>query len=469
MNKFIPRLFASFFIGGASWVMAESGATPVYQLADVQGTFIQVPLTHDIYRYARHADLHDLKVLDAEHNALPYQLVTLIPTPEKSDPKIITDALAFFPVAVDATPDTLRQLHTSQTRIRGDKVQVATSDKVLDNKTPEFYLIDISKIDHAITSINIEWAAQPDNQYLEVELEATNNLQDWFSLGHATLVQISQQDQQLKHNQIAVDISKKEYDFLRLKILRGADQLNIIRMESQQKISPLADIPDTSESWSIGGQPAKIQTSVYFAHSRAKTQTVSAWEFTRDEVTPVETLSVDMGSTIYGDGIKVFSRTAENKDWQLLYQGIWFNAQVGEKWQTSEPLKIYQNHDKFWRLEFTESAKNYSPPKIIFSWQPTHLQIITNNKPPFSIAIGREANASSNQQVFNQIVSAASPKWMSANLIKLAVQPEAIITETGKVEWRQWIFWGALVAAVVVLLMFSLKLFKQLKMTDVSK
>ena len=470
MNKYISHLLTLFFAGNISCVIAAQNATPIYQLSDVKGTFVQVPLTHDIYRYAHYPDLRDLKVIDADLNSLPYQLVSVKPQMSKPEAKVITEDLAFFPVAVDATPDTLRKLHTSQTRIKGDQVQIATSDKLLDNKTPEFYLIDVNEIDHAITDLIIEWSELPANQYLEVELEATHNLQDWISLGHATLVQITRQDQQLKHNQIKVDIAKKEYEFLRLKIIRGAEQLSITRIEAQQKTLLVGDIKNTSEHWNLEGKQASLLTSVYFANSHSKMQAVAAWEFVRDELTPIESFSINLGTSVYGDGVKVFSRNTEKQEWQLLHQGVWFNVQVGEVWQTSEPVSIYPNHDKFWRVELNESAKNSSTPKLIFSWQPLQLQVITNSKPPFSVAISNEANAdTNNRQVFNQIVSAASPTWVSANLVKLDVQPQALSAREKSVDWRQLIFWAVLLAAVAVLLIFSLKLFKQLKVSQLQE
>jgi|GEM_PF-645770 len=478
MNKILLAILALFFTGNISAATATQSATPIYQLGNIEATFIQVPLTYEIYRYARYSDLRDLRVLDGEHNPLPYQLVSVNPgTPET---KIITNTLAFFPVAVDATPDTLRKLYTSQTRVSGDRIQIATSDHLLDSENPEFYLIDISKVDHAITSLSIDWEEQAANQYLEIELEATRNLQDWFSLGRATLVQLSQPGeqeqqsqhgkkiQQLKHNQINVDIAKKDYEFLRLKIVRGAEQLHITRIEAQHRIKYSSDQKAKGETWNISGQLAQVQTSLYFANSRSTIQSVSAWEFIRNEVTPVESLSINLGSNIYGDLINIFSRNTEKQDWRMVYQGVWFNAQVGEAWRSSEAIKIYPNGDKFWRVELNESAKDFQAPALVFSWQPLQLQVVTNNKPPFSVAVSNEYNIDKNNaQVFRQIVGASSPKWISTHLIKLNVQPEALVAEETKVDWKRLIFWAALVAAVIVLLIFSLKLFKQLKVSDI--
>ena len=73
------------------------------------------------------------------------------------------------------------------------------------------------------------------------------------------------------------------------------------------------------------------------------------------------------------------------------------------------------------------------------------------------------------QQVFRQIVATASPKWVTANLIKRDVQPEVLVAIEKQRDWKKLIFWVALIAAVIVLFIFSFKLFKQLKVSDVKQ
>lgn len=461
------KRIGSTIIFVSAFLLAQAAycITPIYQVNDVQGTFLQVPLTHDIYRYSQHANLQDLEVLDADQNPLPYRLVSIVPEAKPTEPKIVISQLNFFPVAADATPDTLRKLHSTQVKVQGDKVLVTTSDKTLNNTTPEFYLVDVSELDHDLTSLSIDWLAQIDNQYLEVELEASRNLQDWFSLAKSTLVQINQQEQSLKRNHIDVSIAKKDYEFLRLKILRGAENLHITAVAAEQKIGLSVDAPLVKEEWSLGGVLAKNQTTVYLLNSHSKSYPVSAWEFIRNETTPVDTVAIDFGTHTYGDGAKIFSRNATNQNWQLQQQGIWFNALVGSQWQKSNPVSVVRNHDRYWRIELNESAKNINP-NVIFGWAPIQLQIITNNKPPYILAINGSGNNGYNrEQVFQQILTTSVPVWINAGLTSLNVQPEAISVAQKALDWKQWLFWVALMLAVGVLLVFSLKLFKQLNIS----
>ena len=463
MNN-ILRLTASIFFTVCSMVLSRAAycATPIYQINHVEGTFLQVPLSHTIFEYSKHYGLQDLIVQDVEKKSLPYRLVAASPEARSKDEKLVSDSLRFFPVSPDATPETLRKLHTTQVSSSGNSTKVLTSDKVLNNATPDFYLIDISQVEHDLTGVEVDWIAQPNNQYLEVELEATRDLQNWFSIAKATLVQISQQDESLKRNLIDVQIPKKDFEFLRLSVLRGAEDLEIIHVLGQQKTGNVVTRP-AEETWAIKGKLAKTQTTVYLPSSHSKTYPVTAWEFERNDLTPVSTIAIDFGMASYADSAKIFSRDNENQNWRLQQQGIWFNAQIGNQWQKSNPVNIAVARDRFWRIELNAAAKDNIAPDLVLGWVPYQLQIITNNKPPYFLAIESVKNQIDNrEQVFNQIISAAKPEWVNAGLRRLEVSPNELAGTQEFIDWKQWIFWVALMLALGVLLTFSLRLFKQL-------
>ena len=105
---------------------------------------------------------------------------------------------------------------------------------------------------------------------------------------------------------------------------------------------------------------------------------------------------------------------------------------------------------------------------MVFTWQPKQLQIIADNKPPYSLAIDlkntdSKSSSAIHNQIFNELVSKTKPTWVIANLISLNVEPDKL-AKTLSVDWKQWIFWLVLVIAVIVLLVFSLKLFKQVNL-----
>ncbi len=454
--------------------------TPIYRINEAQGTYFQVPLSHDIYRYSQHADLRDLVVVDANNNNLPYRLVSLIPKIkiQESEAQEIamqktsavqknSAVLDFYPITANATPAAMRALRTTNISVVDNNVHVAISDKPMPasnqpiNSAPDFYLIDISTLKTSVTALQIEWLPNEKNQYLEVQLEASSNLQNWVSLGRSTLLQIIQQEQQLKRNRLAVEIAPNSYEFLRLKIIQGGDALQIMSITALQFVNEMKPVEVANESWTVGGSLASVQTTVYFPNDHSKTFSVAAWKYMRDESTPVETLSLNLAENTYGDSVKVFSRTSEKQSWQLQYQGIWFNAQVGSQWQHSDVINVYRSSDKFWRIELKETTKARLKPELVFSWQPTQLQIITNNKPPYALAINPQNTAYQSNQVFNQLLGKTNPVWVNSELVSLHASPLAVTLSSSTIDWQKYLFWAFLLLALIVLLGFALRLFKQ--------
>ena len=467
-------VFATCFFA----LICSAEITPIYRINEAQSTYLQVPLSHDIYRYSQHADLRDLVVVDASNNNLPYRLVSLKPNIQEPETQAIAGqktntvqksetVLDFYPITANATPAAMRALRTTNISVVDNDVHVAISDKPMPasiqptNSTPDFYLIDISTLKTNVTALQIEWLPNEKNQYLEVQLEASSNLQNWVSLGRSTLLQIIQQEQQLKRNRLAVDIAPNAYEFLRLKIIQGGDALQLVRITALQLVNEIKPAEVASESWSVSGSLASVQTTVYFPNEHSKTYPVAAWEYVRDESTPAETLSLNLAENTYGDSVIVFARASEKQKWQLQHQGIWFNAQVGSQWQQSDAIKLYRNSDKFWRIELKESTKTISKPELVFSWQPAQLQIITNNKPLYSLAINPQNTAYQSNQVFNQLLGKTNPVWVTSELVSLHASALAVTLSSSTMDWQKYLFWAFLLLALIVLLGFALRLFKQ--------
>ncbi|HEY6529972.1 MAG TPA: DUF3999 family protein [Cellvibrionaceae bacterium] len=459
MNKLLAALLLMLC---ACRISALDTLTALYEIDTAQGTFLQIPLSHDVYRFSQQANLDNLVVIDAQQNLLPTRVMAINVPDALPLTQTIAHTVAFFPVPADATAETLRKMHSTQTSIQGDKTQIITSEKTLDNSTAEFFLLDISKLEQAITRLIVDWDTTAATQYVEVKLEASQNLHDWRSLTQATLVQVNEQGQSLKHNFINIKIAQHEYPYLRLKILRGADKLKITGITAEHTVESTPTAKKPIDSWRLTGESAKIQTSVYTPTAHSKTYAVRAWEYTRNEATPAARLSVDLGEKTYGDSIRVFSRASATQNWQLQYQGIWFQTQVGAHWQKSDRINLRNNGDKFWRLELSPTAQNIATPELVFSWESLFLHVIANDKPPFKLALSRDNSNRNREQVFNRIISTANPSWIQAHLIPLNNAPMEITDEPQPIHWQRWLFWAALLFAVVILLAFSLRLFKQL-------
>ncbi|RYZ94988.1 MAG: DUF3999 family protein, partial [Moraxellaceae bacterium] len=163
MNKLLAALLLTLC---ACRTLAANTSTAIYEIDAAQGTFLQIPLSHDVYRFSQNTNLDNLAVLDAQQNPLPMRVMAIHAPAGLPLRQTISHAIAFFPVASDATAETLRKMYSTQTNIYGDKTQIITSEKTLDNTTAEFFLLDISKLEQAITRLIVDWDATAATQYV---------------------------------------------------------------------------------------------------------------------------------------------------------------------------------------------------------------------------------------------------------------------------------------------------------------
>jgi hypothetical protein len=444
---------------------ANAEVIPVYQINEASGTYVQTTLTHDIYRYSADTQLNDLVVTDQQGNKLPYRITA--PGTQVSEQSQLTNA-RFFPVAVGAPPEALIALSSASIRLDANEISVSvektTNDKLQDQNAPvDFYVVDVSDLETRIDRLVVDWQVTETNQYLEVQVSGTNDLTTWSNIAQSTLVQLQKEGQLLTRNKVAVNLSELQYAYLRLKFTRGNENLQLtkIQIENTDKI---ANAPVT-DTWEVKGVLAEDQDSALRAGNHTAAMPVAAWEFVRDDIAPITNISLNLGTIMYGDSIKVFSRNTEKQPWQLLHQGIWFNTQVGSEWQQSDAINIYSNSDIYWRVELNELVRTTLDPMLVFHRQPQTLQFIANNAAPYKIAIDDQAapnNQQTSAQIFAQLVSGKELQWIQAAFTELKPNIDSFAHHGMQVSWKTLLFWGILLLAVAVLVGVAVRLMGQM-------
>ena len=463
----IKKIF--LFISCLVSMAVNADVTPVYQINEAPSTYLQTTLTHDIYRYSGDTQLNDLVVTDKQGNKLPYRITA--PSTQVSEQSQVTNA-RFFPVAVGSPPEALIALSSASIRLDANEISVSvektTKDNLQHQSAPvDFYVVDVSDVKTRIDQLVVDWQASEANQYLEVHVSGTNDLSNWSSIAQTTLVQLQKEGQLLTRNKIAVNLSERHYAYLRLKFTRGNENLQLtkIQIENTDKI---ANVP-VIDRWEVKGALAKDQDSAIRAGNHTAAMPVAAWEFARDDIAPVTNISLNLGTAMYGDNIKVFSRNTEKQPWQLLHRGIWFNAQVGSDWQQSDAINIYSNSDVYWRVELNELVRTTLNPTLVFHRQPQILQFIANNAAPYKIAIDDQAapnNQHTSAQIFSQLVSGKELLWGQVALTELKPNMDSFTRHGMQMSWKTVLFWGILLLAVAVLVGVAVRLIGQMKNTQ---
>lgn len=441
----------------------QAGMTPVYQIDEATATWIQTPLTHDIYRYTADPSLNNLVVVDNDGNKLPYRLIAPRVDATKKTAQV---PVRFFPVVAGATQETIAALNSASIRIHNNEVSIEVNQTPQEKQTApvDFYVVDISNVKEIARALVLDWDATESNQYLQVQLSGSRDLQQWQSLSEHTLAKLHKEGQSLIRNSLEFNSHENGYNYLRLKCTTACEGLVLTSIDAEVHEQQPDVLPE--DNWQIKGVLAADQQSAVRAGAYTNKLSVAAWEYERDDRAPVSRIGINLGNHYYGDTLRIFSRRTAKQPWQLQYEGIWFNAQVGTEWHQSEAIPVYTNSDQYWRIELNESVRNNLDPLILFKRTPQILQFIANHRAPYRIALDSQV-ASNNQQIhaqiFSQLAGGEEKTWTSVN--PLALAPDKALAEPTPINWKTILFWGTLLIAVAILIGVAIRLAKQMKPT----
>lgn len=460
---YIGRIIVFIAFGVMLSLSAQATITPVYQINDTSHTYLQSSLNHDIYRYSSNPNLSDLVVIDNLGNKLPYRLVNA----ELSSPQAAEiSSVRFFPVPQGSSTTEILTLDTESIKIQQADVTLrAKIVKSINRDAPiDFYIVDVTGFKSGGHELLLDWNADEKNQYLEVQVSGSRDLKNWQLLSEHALAKLKKNGQSLIRNTIPLAASGLDFNYLRLKFLRGSPtfQLTQVQLRSERNVihQPATD------TWKIQGALAKDQDSAWSGKADSTTIPVAAWEYEREDRAPINQLGIDLGTISYGDSIRIYSRHSNKQQWHLLYQGIWFNAQIGSDWQHSNAVSVYTNSDPYWRVELVASVRAVTSPLLVFELKTKMLQFIANKSAPYRIAIDSDAkvdNQQTSESILLQLIADNTVDWVTSDYTSLEPGIHSDEVELVWIDWKTLIFWMALSIAVVVLVVLSVRLLKQMK------
>jgi hypothetical protein len=445
---------------------AYADVVPVYEIKQTSSTYIQTRLTHDIYRYSSNSQLTDLLVVDQQGNKLPYRISA--PSAETSVQREQIP-VRFFPVPVGAAPETLLIFSSASIRLDDNEISVSAEKGMgaaAENPAAptDFYLVDLSDLKTRADQLSLLWPVNEAHQYLEVEVSGTNDMSNWAPITTTTLVQLQKNGEFLTRNKIPLNLGEMQYAYLRLKFIRGAENLILtqVQVENSQALTKALQ----RDTWELDGSLVKSTESALRAQRHTPQQPVAAWEFERDDIAPVSKASITLGDIQYGDIIHIFSRANSKKPWNLVHQGVWFNVQVGNEWQQSNAIALHNNTHTQWRVELHETLGAKTTPKLVFERDAQTLEFIANNAAPYRIAIDNQTTTDHltlSSQIFSQLTTGKDIQWQQTALEPLNPSLSSFSRHQFHVSWKTVLFWLVLIGAVSALIWVAVRLVGQMK------
>lgn len=402
---------------------------------DGEGPWYRLDLPMALHFSARHADLRDLRVFNAEGETLAYAL-----TRSGADERraLQEHALRRFPLKGAAEGGAVPSVRVERSTT-GTLVQVLPEEPAPMGEQVRGWLLDASGVKGVLESLNLDWKGGGEG-FQRFRIEASDDLQHWQSWGEGQVARLAFADQRI--DQRDVDLPGRSARYLRLlwESPSVAPELTAAVVRASRESQP------TAMAWSAPLEPVSVEPDQY------------RWELPLG--LPIERLRVAVerpGSLL---PVRVEARREGAPQWQPLASGLLYRLpeEGREVAQESIDLPGWMPVKEL-RLSVDPRAGGFGRqvPRLEVGMHVTRLVFLARGTPPFTLALGN-ADARHEALPLATLVPGFEPARLDAmgraevvDLPRQAGAGAAQHPEDGRVPWKRVGLWAVLLAGVALL------------------
>lgn len=424
---------------------------------------VQLRLPQAVYLNARSADLRDLRVFDAAGKVVPFAIRQSAVQSQASRRQL---PVTIFPVMQGASDATKNDFEiktsadgsvTSITSRHPGPAAGAPSDRL------GALVLDLGKAAPAIDALAFALPDGRSNYHAQVELEASDDLRSWESLGFSNLSWlVNGEGRALTSNRI--EFAPRAFRYARVTWQAGTPLLFASIVAESQTTTQL---PPAMESITIPPAPGKFKDDVFYATPIAvPVRRVNLQFGERSAVLPGV-----LGHYVELPAVKGTSTT--RWDFRPRLEATFFQFVQGGAQRKSGDIIVDAVHEANWVAR--SSALAQVQPSLRLSWTPDTLVFMAAGPGPYSLNFGR-SGATSAQLGIAQVAPSFSAQELLAveqavvGQLKAAsgkAIDESDAQAAGKAaKHRMLMLWGVLLLGVAVLGVMAWKLIGQMKADD---
>ena len=451
MKHWVTALAAAlvFALANAALAQAPSDFAMRQPLATPDGkAFYQLELPDSVYDRAARPDLGDLRVFNANGEAVPY---AFLPRPSPTATASTPRPLALFPLTVDTTrPETADLSIRLRADAAGTVVDIRSRDGTpVSGARVEGYLVDTGEFDKPLVGLTIRF---PDdgNVNARMRVDASNDLASWRTVvASAPLLSLAYDGRRLLRNRI-------EFAPLRVRYLR---------------LTWLTPKPPALESvqGDVGDRLLEPPRRVRKAAGVAEKDDPNAFVFDVGGVLPLERLTLELPELNTVVPVDFDVRTDPQQPWRAVGITVAYRLRQDGGEVVNNPLTVPVSSARYVRARLDPKAGGVgkTPPTLVVGWYAQPLVFAARGDAPFELAYGSRRSAPGALAVRTLVPDYVAGKPLPANVgvAALAAPP----SEANRAAMREpldvtrWLLWGTLVAASVLLGYMGLRLARQMK------
>jgi hypothetical protein len=417
--------------------LSLSGPGPWYRL--------EVPMA--LHFAARFGDLRDLRVFNAEGQALAYALE---PGQSEAHDNQQEQAVKWFPLYAEqgdasGVPSLRVQRSTTGTLIElRDEQDPAAKPALLRG-----WLLDASGIDveAELVRLQLDWTGGQDG-FQRFSIEASDDLQDWQPWGSGQLARLSFGGERIDQQQVELPGRQARYLRLLWQSPQQAPQLSAASLRSRRS----------------DNAPAPLVWSQALTATRSP-DGQQQWQLPL--ALPLERIKVELNQANSLAPIRVNGRSEAKGPWQSLAYGLLYRLPENGVEIRQDELQLPGWPVQQLRLQVDERGGGLGaePPTVRVAVRASQLVFLQRGSPPYRLAVGR-ADAQSAALPLTTLIPGYQPQRMqqlgraevSAESAAVALPAQVAAADSG---WKRWGLWAVLLLGVGLLGLMALSLLRR--------
>ncbi|WP_137973522.1 DUF3999 domain-containing protein [Pseudomonas sp. F(2018)] len=431
MNKCLSIALAALLV--APLVQADY-STQVPLKLEGEGPWYRLELPLGLQMAARHADLRDLRVLNAEGEELAYALTLGSAQPEEKRQEA---SVKWFPLKGAADAEAVPAIRV-QRSTTGTLVEVAPESAGQGEQILRGWLLDASAFDQPLHRLQLDWSSDQEG-FQRFTIEASDDLQHWQRWEDGQIARLSFAEERVEQREVELPGAKARY----LRLLWQAPQqapalldARVVSIENQESAPALA--------WSAALAPTTNKVGEY------------SWELPLS--LPLERVRVSLPQGNVLAPVSLSSRGAGKLEWQPLTSGLLYRLPQDGKEVLQDEIELYGTPVQQLRLRVDARGGGLGKeaPGLQVAVRGTQVAFLARGSAPYRLAVG-DSSSRSAALPLGTLIPGYEPKRLAS--LGRAIAPETVpevVREAADAaqsaaDWKRIGLWVVLLAGVALL------------------
>lgn len=413
--------------------------------------FFRIEVPDSVYDGAGHPDLGDMRVFNGEGALVPFAFV---PRPAPVSTGSPRRPLALFPLTVDTTrPESADLSIKLRTDAGGTTVDIHSRDGTpVTGSQVAGYLVDAGPSDTPLVAIQLQ-VPDSGNVNARLRIDASDDLDRWRTVvADAPLLSIEYDGRRLTRDRI-------EFARLRARYLR----ITWLTRAPPALSTALGDVGDR-----LVEPPRRVRK----APGVPDDAIAGAFQFDLGAALPVGRITLELPEVNTVAPVNWEARTNAQDPWHAIGASIVYRLRqdAGEVVNADHaiapaPLRYFRA-----RIDPRAGGVGVAPPMLVAGWYPQEIVFAARGSGPFELAYGSRRMMPGALSIATLVPGYAPGKPLPASVgvAQVSTAPTAANRSALRepLDLKQWLLWGSLIGASLLLAYMALRLAQQMRGAD---